>query len=117
MSDALTRAQAQPQAAALAQPGVALSLAQCQLVRQLVSAVLPAATVKVFGSRATGHARPYSDLDLLLVNPPYLTWQQRADLRDAFEASELPFRVDLVEAAGLAPGMAQRVLAEALALP
>ena len=101
----------------LARPGVALSLAQCQLVRRLLDAVLPGATVKVFGSRATGQARPYSDLDLLLLNPARLTWQQRADLRDAFEASDLPFRVDLVDAAGLAPGMAQRVLAEALALP
>ena len=103
--------------AALARPAVALSLAQCQLLRHLLDAVLPGATVKVFGSRATGQARPHSDLDLLLIAPARLTWQQRADLRDAFEASTLPFSVDLVEAAGLAPGMAQRVLAEALALP
>ena len=36
----------------------------------------------------------------------------RADLQDAFEASDLPFRVDVVEVARLAPGIAQRVLAE-----
>lgn len=76
-----------------------------------------ALAVAVFGSRATGRARPFSDLDLLLIDPPRLSWRQRAGLCDAFEASELPFRVDLVEAAGLAEGMAPRVMAEARRLP
>lgn len=88
------------QAAAGALPDIALSPAQRQRVRQLIDTVLPGAAVAVFGSRATGRARPFSDLDLLLIDPPRLSWRQRADLRDAFEASELPFSVDLVEAAG-----------------
>ena len=97
-----------PQAAA-----VALSLAQRVLVRRLIDGVLPGAQVAVFGSRATGHARPFSDLDLLFIEPARLTWAQRADLRDAFEACALPFGVDVVELAGLADGMRPRVLAEA----
>ena len=96
---------------------IALNQAQQQLVRQLIAAVLPGARVAVFGSRATGRARPFSDLDLLLIDPARLTWAQRAALRDAFEASSLPFTVDLVDAEGLAPGSAQRVWAEALPLP
>lgn len=103
-----------PQADALA-PG--LTMAQMQLLRGLIDAVLPGAQVAVFGSRATGRSRPFSDLDLLLIDPPHLTWAQRADLRDAFEASTLPFSVDVVEAAGLADGMAHRVAAEARWLP
>ena len=101
-----------PQAAA-----VALSPAQRVLVRQLIDGVLPGAQVAVFGSRATGHARPFSDLDLLFIEPARLTWAQRADLRDAFEASALPFGVDVVELDGLAEGMRQRVLTEAQPLP
>lgn len=96
---------------------VALSPAQQVLVRQLIEGVLPGARVSVFGSRATGHARPFSDLDLLFIEPPRLTWAQRADLRDAFEASALPFVVDVVELDGLAEGMRPRVLAEAQPLP
>ena len=92
---------------------VALSPAQRVLVQQLIDGVLPGAQVAVFGSRATGHARPFSDLDLLFIEPARLTWAQRADLRDAFEASALPFGVDVVELAGLAEGMRPRVLAEA----
>ena len=96
---------------------LALSPAQRILLRQLIDAVLPGTQVAMFGSRATGRARPFSDLDLLFIAPPHLAWAQRADLRDAFEASALPFSVDVVELAGLAEGMRQRVLAEAQPLP
>ena len=71
----------------------------------------------VFGSRATGRARPYSDLDILIPSPVPLDWRARADLQDAFEASNLPFRVDVVEEARLAPTLAPRVLAERQYLP
>ena len=50
------------------------------------------------------------------VEPARLSWLQRADLRDQFEASDLPFRVDVVEAEGLATGMAERVVGESIAL-
>ena len=64
------------------------------------------------GSRATGKARPFSDLDLLVTQPPKLNWAQRAALRDGFEASRLPFRVDVVESAGLTSGVADRIRSE-----
>jgi predicted nucleotidyltransferase len=95
---------------------VSLSAVERQLVRRLIERVVPGAVIAVFGSRATGRARPHSDLDLLFIDPPRLGWAQRADLRDLFEASDLPFAVDLVDAAGLPQGMAQRVMAEAVAL-
>ena len=86
------------------------------MVRGIVDHVLPGAQVNVFRSRATGRARPFSDLDLLLVQPARLSWDQRADLRDLFEASDLPFRVDVVEAEALPEGMAERVASESVAL-
>ena len=95
--------------------GVSLTEAQVQTVRGVFDAVMPGAQVWVFGSRATGRARPFSDLDLLVA--PALDWVQRAALRDAFERSDLPFRVDLVEADGLSVGFAARVNAERKQLP
>ena len=71
----------------------------------------------VFGSRATGRARPYSDLDILISSPTPLDWRARADLQDAFEASNLPFRVDVVEESRLALALTPRVLAERQYLP
>ena len=97
-------------------PVVTLTEEQLRSVRAIVDRVLPGAEVWVFGSRATGHARPFSDLDLLLTKPPTLTWLQRADLRDAFEASDLPFKVDVVEAGGLSRGIEERVNAERVRL-
>ncbi len=95
---------------------LALSELQARTLRNIVDRVLPGAVVWVFGSRATGRARPFSDVDLLITHPATLSWAERAELSDAFEASDLPFRVDVVDAAGLAPGMAERVAAERVAL-
>lgn len=66
--------------------GVALSPEQLHDVRQIIAQVIPGAQVWVFGSRAKGKARRFSDLDLLLTHPPKLNWAQRAALRDGFEA-------------------------------
>lgn len=82
------------------------------LVHDIVERIVPGAEFWMFGSRASGRARPFSDLDLLVTRPQRLSWQQRAALEDAFEASELPFCVDVVEAAALAPAVAQRVRQE-----
>ena len=106
---------ADPQVTARLDPhrlGVALSPEQLHDVRQIIAQVIPGAQVWVFGSRATGKARPFSDLDLLLTQPPKLNWAQRAALRDGFEASRLPFRVDIVESGGLAFGVAERIRSE-----
>lgn len=95
---------------------LALAEAQQQVVRDIVERIIPGAELWVFGSRATGRARPYSDLDLLVTSPPRLTWMQRTALQDAFEASDLPFCVDVVESGALAPAVASRVDQEKVAL-
>ena len=83
-----------------------------RMVRDIVRRIVPDAEFRVFGSRATGRARPFSDLDLLFIQPERLTWSQRADLRDAFEGSELPYCVDIVEAGTLSEAMVERVRRE-----
>lgn len=93
-----------------------LTEAQRATVCSVLDRVIPGAEVWVFGSRATGRARPFSDLDLLLTTPDTLDWTQRADLRDAFETSDLPFRVEVVEARSLTDGMRGRVEAERVRL-
>ena len=93
-------------------PAVQLTASQAAEVQAILHRHLPQVQAWVFGSRATGRARPFSDLDILLTEPPNLTWNQRAQLRDAFEASELPFKVDLLEARQLKGEFAERVKAE-----
>ncbi len=93
-----------------------LTPTEIRTVQTILDDVVGHVQVRVFGSRATGRARPFSDLDLLIVEPMRLSWAQRADLPDRFEASSLPFRVDVVEADELPAGMAARVASESVAL-
>jgi uncharacterized protein len=53
--------------------------------------------VWVFGSRATGKARRFSDLDLLVRADGPLPFAKQAELEEAFSESGLSFRVDVVD--------------------
>ena len=55
---------------------------------------LPGSAAWVYGSRAKWMSRPQSDLDLVVFATP-AQQPQIGDLREAFEESNLPFRVDL----------------------
>lgn len=85
-------------------------------LRRVLDATIPGARVAVFGSRATGRTRPFSDVDLLILKPSPLPWAHRLALLDALEASDLPFRVDVVEATTVPDAIRERILAEAVPL-
>ena len=53
--------------------------------------------VWAFGSRVRGRARRFSDLDLAFDAGRALTLRDTALLADAFEESDLPWRVDIVD--------------------
>ena len=55
---------------------------------------LPNTTAWVYGSRVKWTARPQSDLDLVVFATPEPK-RQVSELREAFEESNLPFRIDL----------------------
>ncbi len=93
-----------------------LSPAERAEVIEILGGIVPEATVHVFGSRATGRARPFSDLDLLIADPPRLGAQRLAELHDRFEASTLPFRVDIVELDALEGVTRQRAIDEGVPL-
>jgi type I restriction enzyme S subunit len=57
--------------------------------------------VRAFGSRAAGRARRHSDLDLLLMTKAPLEPRVLARLKDDLAESDLPFRVDVLDAADL----------------
>jgi len=69
-----------------------------RLVRDILAEHLPpAARVWVFGSRATGRAWRYSDLDLAIDAGRRLTLDETARLAEAFSDSDLPYKVDVVD--------------------
>lgn len=63
----------------------------------LVRHLPPRSKVWVFGSRATGRAKKYSDLDLVIDIGTNLGLSILADLRSDFEESDLPYKIDLVD--------------------
>lgn len=69
-----------------------------RLVRGILAEHLPPeARAWVFGSRATGRAWRYSDLDLAIDAGRRLTLDEFAGLAEAFSDSDLPYRVDVVD--------------------
>ena len=58
---------------------------------------VPGVEVWAFGSRVTGTARRFSDLDLEIRADAALAPATLEGLRDAFSMSDLPFLVDLVD--------------------
>lgn len=87
----------------------ALHLSDQQLaeVRTILQQCLPeGATVRVFGSRAGGQPKPWSDLDLALLAPEALPLSLMAALREAFDESALPWKVDLVDCRSVSPEFA-----------
>ncbi len=69
-----------------------------RLVLDILRVHLPsAAAVWVFGSRTTGRARRYSDLDLAIDAGRRLSLDETAILREAFDECDLHYRVDIVD--------------------
>ncbi|AUR52354.1 restriction endonuclease subunit S [Aquella oligotrophica] len=68
-----------------------------EIVTAILKKYVPHAEVRVFGSRHKWTAKPYSDLDLAIVADAKLDKQLIYDLEEAFEESELSFRVDVID--------------------
>lgn len=80
------------------------------IVRQILRVQLPAkASVDAFGSRVTGKAKPWSDLDLVIDAGFTLPLECLAALAEAFDESELPWKVDLVDRASISAEFAKLI--------
>jgi predicted nucleotidyltransferase len=78
--------------------------------------LLQSTKVWVFGSRATGRAGRYSDLDLAIDACRPLTLDEIAGLAEAFSDSDLPYKVDLVDWHGIEDRWRQIIVAERVGL-
>lgn len=64
-------------------------------------------SVGVFGSRAGGNPKPWSDLDLVLEGAGPLPLSLLGALAEAFDESALPWKVDVVDRNAVTPAFAQ----------
>ncbi len=72
------------------------------IVRDILRRHVPEHEVWAFGSRARGRGKPYSDLDLAIISATTLPLAVLDDLTEDFSASDLPWRVDVVDWAATA---------------
>ena len=78
---------------------IILSAEELAIVRAILNQWLPPGyRTFVFGSRATGvRLKPWSDLDLVIEGPAPLSFEVTGQLREAFDESLLPWKVDVVD--------------------
>ena len=67
-----------------------------EILFSLLDRYLPQIPVWAHGSRVTGGAKPWSDLDLVVFTEEKYKYQLSL-LKEAFEESNLSFRVELLE--------------------
>lgn len=97
---------------------IALEDAELAQVRSILRAHLPEdVAVAVFGSRAGGQVKRFSDLDLVLEGPAPLPLSLLGMLAEAFDESLLPFKVDLVDRRALSESFGAIVDATKRPLP
>lgn len=68
-----------------------------QLIQTILSELIPGTPVWAFGSRVTHTAKPYSDLDLVIVSNDRIPQALYYQIKDAMEESDLPFKVDILD--------------------
>ncbi|MCY1670659.1 nucleotidyltransferase domain-containing protein [Novosphingobium sp. SL115] len=85
-------------------PVVLLSPDEREEVCAILGSILPPdVSAWVFGSRAGGNPKPWSDLDLVLEGDGVLPLSLLAELTEAFDESALPWKVDLVDRRAITP--------------
>jgi len=68
-----------------------------KIVMNIITKYIPEKEVWAFGSRINGKAKKFSDLDLVIVSNIPLNREVLINLKQAFEESDLPIKVDIIE--------------------
>ncbi|CAG0907090.1 unnamed protein product [Cyprideis torosa] len=71
--------------------------AQWAIIQTILQRHVPHNAVWAFGSRVTGKAKPYSDLDLAVITETPLPLRVRSALIEELSESDLPWKVDVID--------------------
>lgn len=74
-----------------------------KIVQDILQRFVPDREVWAFGSRAKWLAKEYSDLDLCVLGETPLSFRTLGLLEEAFDESDLPYKVDVVDWATTSP--------------
>jgi len=70
-----------------------------KILRKILQSHIPDKSYRafIFGSRAKGTNRKFSDVDLGIIGPKPLSSRVFVTIQDEFEKSDLPYKVDFVD--------------------
>lgn len=68
-----------------------------EIIKKIFREFTPGASVLAFGSRVNGNFKEWSDLDLVVIPKSPLSPMAMTRLKSAFEESDLPYRVDVMD--------------------
>jgi predicted nucleotidyltransferase len=77
------------------------------LLKSILKPLQASSKLFLFGSRARGDFKKYSDIDLLIVGD--VSQQMLSEVKEALEESSLPYKVDLVLEKDLAPSYQENI--------
>lgn len=72
-----------------------VSQEQIDFILSKIRFYFPQSRILVFGSRLYGQPRTYSDLDICIDNKKVLPLAKLYLLEEAFEESDIPFKIDI----------------------
>lgn len=78
-------------------PKLDVNLHDWEEISRILKKYLPTYEIWAFGSRVKWTAKPFSDLDLAVITKQPLSFGVYADLKEAFDESALPYKVDVVD--------------------
>ena len=79
-------------------------------IQYILAEYIPTYEVRAYGSRVKWTAKDYSDLDLVVVGSKPLSLRQKGQLAEAFEESNLPIRVDVLDWQSISEGFRHGIL-------
>jgi type I restriction enzyme S subunit len=68
-----------------------------KIIIDILKRFVPSFEVRAFGSRCKGKSKKYSDLDLAIVGNEKIDSNTILEIKEAFEESNLPYRVDVLD--------------------
>jgi len=83
-----------------------------KLIKQILAQYLQKTPWRIFGSRAKGSAKRYSDLDIALLTEKPISLALLSALEEAFADSDLSFKIDLVDWQRLTPEFQKKIQSE-----
>lgn len=76
---------------------IAIEKEQLEIVKKILRKYVPNAEIRIFGSRYKHTNKEYSDIDIAIVQKEKISIELYSILKEAFEESNLKYRVDLVD--------------------